>query len=134
MAINANVADIHSFDVCQHAKAYGLKSSLISNGSDVYEIYEKAKSIVGEIRELQTPALLEIRVNRLMEHVGPGQNVDRDKKNQIELRNQKIIDPLASLDFDEIIEEKIKKEIEEAIRFAEQSPNPPLDSLLEYVI
>jgi TPP-dependent pyruvate/acetoin dehydrogenase alpha subunit len=132
LAINANVSDLHAFDVCQHAKAYGLKSSLVSNGSDVYEIYEKAKSIVGEIREQQTPALLEIHVNRLMEHVGPGLSADREK-DQVEIRHQKITDPIASLEFSKIIEAKIKIEIEEAIRFAEGSPNPSLESLLEYV-
>ena len=132
LAINAVVNNLHSFDVSEHAKTYGIESFCIENGSDVTAIFEATRELVSSIKKMNGPMLLEIKTNRLMEHVGHNRRSDFSLI-MGSLRTHMGHDPLTEMRFEFDVEHKIKMEIDAAIMFAETSAYPAEISLLDFV-
>ncbi|HEY3005738.1 MAG TPA: thiamine pyrophosphate-dependent dehydrogenase E1 component subunit alpha [Kribbellaceae bacterium] len=128
-------------DVADRAAAYGMPSEIV-DGMDVVAVYEMSKKLVERARAGEGPSLLEAKTYRYYDHQGV-------KGLRIPYRTQDEIDLWKERDAITAIEQRMTKanlagemelqkvwdetraEIVEAIRFAEQSPDPdPADLLV----
>ncbi len=130
------VGEIH-----ERAKAYGMKSAVI-NGMDVFTVYEKMKEIVEDIRKHSEPWFIEIRTYRYRGHSMSDPMQYRTKEELEEYQRQDPVERIKRylLDNDIIdqkkvneIEEKVEKDVMDAIDFAEESDFPSLDHLYKDV-
>ena len=122
------------------ANVMGAKSSRL-DGNDVEEVYFAALEAVNAIRSGHGPYLLEAMTYRWLEHCGPNfdNNIGyRDEKEFLEWKKrdpvQKISTKLIenniiSKEFMEIERNRILEEIQEAVKFAKESPFPDKSEL-----
>jgi pyruvate dehydrogenase E1 component alpha subunit len=121
--------------------AYGIPGKQV-NGMDVLEVYEELKSSIKRAREDKTPSFLEMKTYRYKGH----SKSDPEKyRTTEELNKFKQDDPIIALkallveanEFSEEeyqqMEDEIKLLCEESVKFAEESPEPPLEELYEDV-
>lgn len=128
-------------DVSKRAAAYNIPAKTVYNGSDVLAVYNAAGEAIAMAREMQ-PNLLEFKVHRWLGHyVGDPQKY-RDPKDIEECRKddpvkkfQKRLLKEKILEKNEIdnIDRKVREEIEEAVKFAMNSPKPDIASAFEDV-
>jgi pyruvate dehydrogenase E1 component alpha subunit len=124
-------------DVSQKALGYGIARDRF-DGDDVLRVQDRVADAVRRARQESLPTLIEIRTYRFRGHSmsDPGQY--RTKQ---ELDEWKKRDPLATARADlerlqapavdlQRIEDEVKAEIEDAVRFADESPELPFDRLL----
>jgi pyruvate dehydrogenase E1 component alpha subunit len=124
-------------DIAQKACAYELASEFV-DGMDVLAVREATQRAVERGRKNYLPTLLEIRTYRYMGHSmsDPGnyrtraeiekyQERDPIKLFSASLKEEKIVDDKLF----EQIEQEVHKEVEEAVRFADESPEPPTEDL-----
>ena len=124
-------------DVAQKACAYELASEFV-DGMDVLAVREATMRAVERARKDYLPTLLEIRTYRFMGHSmsDPG-----NYRTRAEIEKYQERDPIR-LFVSSLIEEKItdqetldkidhevREEVEDSIRFAEESPLPPPENL-----
>jgi len=121
--------------------SYGIKGAF-ANGMDVLEVYQAVSEEVKRVREESTPGFLEIRTYRYKGHSMSDPAKYRTKEELEAYRQQ---DPVLLLKTrmvndrqiteEEFLEldKKIKKICDEAVRFAEESPEPMVDSLYDDV-
>lgn len=138
-AIHSHHLNRHPSDnVVERARTYGMPAERIEGG-DIFEIYEMAKGYIEKIREGNGPAFLECVTCRWKEHVGPGDDFHLGYRSEAEVSCWKENDQLGilrvhlSADVMKTIESEIEREIREAFDFAERSPFPGSESLLEDV-
>ncbi len=128
-------------DIAVRAQAYGIPGVVV-DGMDVLAVYETTKAAVERARGGQGPTLIESKTYRFMGHfVGdPGVGIYRTRE---EVEEWKKRDPIPS--FRKVlieagvateaelnrIDEDVAREMEEAIRFAEESPEPELEEALQ---
>jgi pyruvate dehydrogenase E1 component alpha subunit len=129
-------------DFVLKAKAHGIAGEKI-DGMNLLTVREAAQRAIRRVRETGEAYLLEMDCYRF---VGHGIGDDNTKgwttyRTEDEVADWRRRDPLVTLrDYlllpaaeAERIDEEVKAEVEEAIAFAETSPEPPLDSLYENV-
>ena len=124
-------------DIATRAKAYGIPGVVV-DGMDVFAIHEAAREAVKRAREGSGPSLIECKTYRFLGHSrgDPPYGPYRTKE---EWEKWKKKDPLpgfvkqTGLSPDEVqkIETEVGLTIEEAVRFADESPEPELRSALE---
>jgi pyruvate dehydrogenase E1 component alpha subunit len=122
--------------------SYGIKGKQI-NGMDVVEVYEEVGKAVEQTRKDKVPNFLEIKTYRYKGHSmsDPAQYRTKD-----ELASHRVQDPILILK-SMMMKEKmltegsykkmdseIKALCEEAVKFAESSPEPTLEQLYEDVL
>lgn len=121
------------------ATSYGIPGVNV-DGNDVVAVFKAIQEAIGRAREGKGPTLVECRTYRWMGHY-IGDPASYRPKGEVEewkercpvnrlrkkLLKEKIL-PQAKV---ENIEEDVKKEIEKAIDFAENSPDPTLEEALE---
>ena len=128
-------------NVAERAKAYGFPGVTI-DGNDLIQTYETSQEAVRRARRGDGPTLIEMKTYRWYGHseIDPA-----NYRTQEELESWKKRDPVPR--FERLLMErgiidegykretlqKIEREIEEAIDFAEKSPHPELSSLMEDV-
>lgn len=131
------------YDIAHVAKAYDMPFHHI-DGMDGVEVYRQMSRIIDGVRSSKRPIFIEARTYRYMGHSmsDPAHGHYRTKA---EIDEQKKRDPIASLqqlllERKEITPDEIKKMeseiqdiVQEAVEFAEKSPEPPLSSLTEDV-
>jgi len=119
-------------DVAQKACAYDLASEFV-DGMDVLAVREATQRAVERARTESLPTLLEFRTYRFMGHSmsDPG-----NYRTRTEIEKHQERDPLklfrATLEEEKVLgaqeiadmEAEIKEEVEAAVRFAEESPEP----------
>ena len=130
-------------DVADRAAGYGMPG-IVVDGMDVIAVYEATEAAIKRARAGEGPTLLECKTYRFYDHVGvrgmgltyrTDEELDEWKKRdaingfearflQIGTMTQKAIDAVHA---------SVNAEIEEAIQFAEDSPFPQPDELLEDV-
>jgi acetoin:2,6-dichlorophenolindophenol oxidoreductase subunit alpha len=130
-------------DVADRAPGYGMPGVVV-DGMDVIAVYEAAGEAIARARAGEGPTLLECKTYRYFDHVGVrgmGLNYRTDeeveewrKKDPIDqfearLAEQEVLSPEAA----EAVHDDVKAQIETAIKFAEDSPYPDADALLEDV-
>lgn len=126
-------------DVADRAVAYNMPGVVV-DGNDVLAVYEAAKEAVDRARNGQGPTLIECKTYRHRGHFEGDPTVYRDEEEVKEWVQKDPIPRLVEfmLDNNVVTEEEIKKideeiaaEIEEAIKFAEESPFPPVEAAVE---
>jgi len=121
-------------DVVEHACSYDLAAELV-NGMDVLTVYEATRRAVERARRGGHPTLLEVRTYRFMGHSmsDPLHGVYRTKE---EVEEQKKRDPIARLALKmtedgtldaaayDAMDAAVRGEVEQAVQFADASPDP----------
>lgn len=128
------VGEIH-----ERAKGYGMKSAVF-NGMDTLTVYENMKEIADDVRKDNLPYFVEIRTYRYRGHSMSDPGKYRTKE---ELEEYHKIDPIERMKTylmdekiikeDKIneIQDKVEKEVMDAIDFAEESDFPEPEALYE---
>ena len=118
---------------------------LCVDGNDLLAVYQAAKEAVDLCRRGQGPFLIECKTYRWMEHVGPSYNYELGHNSKEELEKWMARCPvgmheklllengiLSRKDLDSIAK-KVNAEVEEAVKFAKESPFPDEAELLKNV-
>jgi len=123
------------------AEAYDIPAYFI-DGNDALAVHEFLKKAVNHARSGLGPVFLEVETYRHLGHSKSDRNLYRTKE---EINRWKAKDPIkrfekllleANLVTDEQLEEfdkKMAKVIDEAVEFAENSPEPDVKDLMEWV-
>ena len=131
-------------DVVEHACSYDIAGEVV-NGMDVLDMHRAAQRAVQRARKGGHPTLLEVRTYRFMGHSmsDPLHGVYRTKE---EVEEQKKKDPIthlahrlkdegvldqAALD---ALDAEVRAEVENAMKFADESPDPAPDELTHHVL
>jgi acetoin:2,6-dichlorophenolindophenol oxidoreductase subunit alpha len=130
-------------DIADRAPGYGMPGVIV-DGMDVLAVYEAAGEAIARARRGEGPTLLECKTYRFFDHVGVrGMGVVyREDSEVVEWRQR---DPITlfeahlestgvlATDDAARVRETIRAEAQAAITFAEESPYPEADALLEDV-
>src|SRR5436305_14895498 len=131
-------------DVVEHACSYDMAAELV-NGMDVSAVYEATQRAVRRARSGGHPTLLEVRTYRFMGHSmsDPLHGVYRTKE---EVEEQKKRDPISQLVLAlkeegvlddaalEALDQEARAVVEEAVKFADSSPDPDPSELDTHVL
>jgi pyruvate dehydrogenase E1 component alpha subunit len=131
-------------DVVEHACSYDMAAELV-DGMNVLTVLEATRRAVERARRGGHPTLLEVRTYRYMGHSmsDPLHGVYRTKE---EVEEQKKKDPITQLaeklkeegSMDQAalgaLDAEIHAEVEEAVRFADESPDPEPGELTAHVL
>lgn len=131
-------------DVAEHACSYDMAAELV-NGMDVLEVFAATQRAVARARRHGHPTLLEVRTYRFMGHSmsDPTHGVYRTKE---EVEEEKRRDPIVRLSEQltaegaldqaaiEALDAEAIAEVEAALRFAEESPEPEPEDLTRHVL
>lgn len=128
-------------DVVDRAKAYGMPGEIV-DGNDVAAVYLAARRAVRRARAGDGPTFIECKTMRMHGHSEhdsakyvPRELLEKWKKKDPIVKAEQMLTQLGHADaaaFREV-EERIKKEIDAAVEFAEQSPMPEGPEALEGV-
>ncbi|MBS0170430.1 MAG: thiamine pyrophosphate-dependent dehydrogenase E1 component subunit alpha [Nitrospira sp.] len=130
-------------NIVESAALHGLPGVVV-DGNDVTAVYQAAQQAVDRARAGEGPTLLECRTYRWRGHVGPAADLEVGTDRRRELDDWQRRDPIAhcrgllnaqglSSEVFERLETEIRREIDEAVSFARQSPAPDESELLQYV-
>jgi pyruvate dehydrogenase E1 component alpha subunit len=131
-------------DVVEHACSYDMAAELV-NGMDVLAVYAATQRAAARARATGHPTLLEVRTYRYMGHSmsDPLHGVYRTKE---EVEEHKKRDPISQLALKlkeegvldqaglDALDAEVRAEVEEAVRFAEASPDPDPAELTNHVL
>jgi pyruvate dehydrogenase E1 component alpha subunit len=113
----------------ERVATYGIPARRITSG-DVFDIRATTEELLNGMRSDQGPAFIECHTYRWREHVGPSEDYQagyRDRADLLRWQAKDQVTALAALlplDRTEAIEARIREAIEDAVRFAEESPEP----------
>ncbi|MGE5596517.1 MAG: thiamine pyrophosphate-dependent dehydrogenase E1 component subunit alpha [Hyphomicrobiales bacterium] len=130
-------------DVADRASAYGMPGAVV-DGMDVMAVYETAGEAIARARRGDGPTLLEAKTYRFFDHVGVrGMGVvyrsddevrEWRKRDPIDLFEARLAEMgILTREAANEVRERILFEVREAIAFAESSPFPKPEALLEDV-
>ncbi|HLA90567.1 MAG TPA: pyruvate dehydrogenase (acetyl-transferring) E1 component subunit alpha [Gemmatimonadaceae bacterium] len=130
-------------DMYRRGEAYGVRSAVV-DGQDVFAVRDAMGDAIEQARADYTPTLLEVRTYRYMGH-SMSDAVSGTYRTKEELEGYRKRDPIALLegkmksagDLSEAdrtaLENEIAATVQDAWDFAEKSPEPPVEALLEDV-
>jgi pyruvate dehydrogenase E1 component alpha subunit len=127
-------------EICQKASGYGMPSERI-DGMDVLEVYDATQKVLEHVRA-EGPFLLEILTYRYRGHsMGDPERyreIDEIEKwrkdDPIGIFRTKLLTEMGFSESDLDEEElRVEKVIEEAVQFAEASPDPAPETLFDYL-
>lgn len=131
LAVHSRIEARHSFRILDHARTYGLKTTLIPEGFDFVRVHEVISRAVEEVRGGSGPQLIEVTTFRYMEHVGIGEDYHAGYRPKSALDEWRALDPLLhEPEWTNKHTPAITAEIERAVTFAEESPFPGHEQLL----
>jgi pyruvate dehydrogenase E1 component alpha subunit len=126
-------------DIAERAKAYNMPG-IVVDGQDVIRVYEVTKNAVERARKGDGPSFIEAKTYRFRGHYEGDPEIYRTKE---VVESWKRRDPIALfeqdllakkiLDSDQVerIQKEVRDEVEEANKFADDSPLPELKTALE---
>jgi pyruvate dehydrogenase E1 component alpha subunit len=127
--------------IAQRAASYGMPGVTV-DGNDVLAVYDAASEAVSRARVGDGPTLVECLTYRWKGHSKSDQELYRTKEEVKTWKNKDPIRRFRDLLVDEgvinreedaEIEEAAKRIVDEALEFAQASPEPALDTILEGV-
>lgn len=127
--------------IAQRAASYGMPGVTV-DGNDVLAVYDAASEAVSRARVGDGPTLVECLTYRWKGHSKSDQELYRTKeevktwKNKDPIRRFRdllVDDGVINREEDAEIEEAAKRIVDEALEFAQASPEPALDTILEGV-
>jgi pyruvate dehydrogenase E1 component alpha subunit len=126
--------------IVDRAEGYDIPGEIV-DGMNFREVRDKIAEIVDSIRKEPHPAFLEVRTYRYRGHSMSDPASYRTKQ---ELEKYRLDDPITRLraqltregkltneQFDSL-DKRAKETVLAAVKFAEKSPEPPLDKLYDY--
>lgn len=128
-------------NLCLRGQSYGIPGVTV-DGDDVLKVREVAGEVVTRARKGEGPTLLECKTHRWFGHFAGDSQKYRDPKEIEEVRKfdptvkfQNLLFEMKHLKPEDVekIEVQIKQEIDEAVAYAENSPIPGKDELLQDV-
>ncbi|PHR58064.1 MAG: pyruvate dehydrogenase [Arcobacter sp.] len=134
-AIGTRIDKVSSFTK-QAKKVEAYMPTVEVDGMDVIAVYEAIKKAGEYIKEGKGPIFIEAMTCRFEGHSISDANKYRSSK---EMKECKDLDPIKKLktlineDYSEKIEIQVIQEIEEAVAFAQESPEPSLKDLYKYM-
>lgn len=132
----SNVIDIYKL-----ADAYDMPADMV-DGMDPEAVHEAVARAVKRGRDGEGPTLLEIKTYRYKGHSMSDPQKYRSKdeveeykqRDPIETSKKKLLEVFGVTEEEiEVINERVRLEVEECVRFAEESPYPDTDELLKDV-
>lgn len=129
-------------NVADRAAGYGFKGSVV-DGNDVLQVYQTTKWAVEEARRGHGPALIECKTYRIVPH--SSSDDDRRYRTRKEVEEWAKKDPIDRFrayltdagilteEKDKQLRQKAEDEVQEAVRFAEEAPDPPVEDALRHV-
>jgi pyruvate dehydrogenase E1 component alpha subunit len=131
------------YDIAHAAKAYDMPFHHV-DGMDVMDVYRHMTEIVEGVRKSKRPIFVEARTYRYMGHsmsdpahghYRTKEEIDEHKKRDPILTLQRLLLEEKTISDEEIkkMEREIQDIVQEAVEFAEKSPEPPLSALTEDV-
>jgi pyruvate dehydrogenase E1 component alpha subunit len=137
----ANSRAIANTNIASKAEAYGMKGYTL-NGMDLKEVYTKMAEVVADVRATRRPAMVHMKTYRFFGHSVSDAGLYRTKEEVdsykerdpiIAVTRELIDNNLMSVDEGKVMNRKIKELIQEAVEFADASPEPPLEELTQHV-
>jgi pyruvate dehydrogenase E1 component alpha subunit len=131
-------------DIYERGAAYNMAKATC-DGQDVFTVREAMKECVDRARTDSAPTLLEVRTYRFMGH-SMSDAVSGTYRPKSELEEWQKRDPIVllrvhmqengQLNDEQMheLDEQIKKEVQDAWDFADNSPEPPLEALFEDIM
>lgn len=130
-------------ELYKKALAYDMRYAVV-DGMDVLDVYKNVKAAADHARETYEPTLLEVRTYRYRGH-SMSDPIAGHYRTKAEVEEEKKLDPL--IVFSELLkqenvmteerigesEKNVKKIVDGAVDFAENSPEPPLEELFNDV-
>jgi pyruvate dehydrogenase E1 component alpha subunit len=129
-------------EVQQRAEGYDIPHSRLEDGMDVMKVREAASKALDYVRSGKGPYFLEILTYRYQGHsMGDPQRYRQkeevtqwEKTDPIGIYNSYLTaEKIAFKDDLAKIEKEVDQEIQEAVKFAESSPEPSVDTLFDFV-
>ena len=127
-------------DIYKRAESYMIPGNQV-DGTNVHEVYQAAATAVERAKKGEGPTLIEAQCYRWREHVGPnfdyqlGFRSKEDVEKAIEkcpikcleekIKNENILSKEILLEISDLV----KKEIEESVNFAKESPFPQAEEI-----
>jgi len=128
-------------DIADRAVAYNIPGVIV-DGNDVLAVYDAVYKAVQRAREGRGPTLIECKTYRWRGHFEGDPQLYRTK-NEVEdwkkncpierFKTKLITDGLLTVEESERIQVELLREIEEAVKFAEESPYLPVEKLADLV-
>jgi len=137
----ACVRAIANTDIASKAEAYGMKGYTL-NGMDLHEVHDRMGEIVEEVRATRRPVLIHMKTYRYFGHSVSDAGLYRSKdevdsykqKDPIQTISRELIEgKLMTEDEYKALQKRVKAQIQEAVDFAEESPEPPMEELTRHV-
>jgi pyruvate dehydrogenase E1 component alpha subunit len=131
-------------DIAERACSYDMPNE-VGDGQDVFAVRTAVQEAIARARTDSAPTLLEVRTYRFMGH-SMSDAVSGTYRPKSELEEWQKRDPIVllrvhmqeqgELTDDQLhdVDESIKKDVQAAWDFADQSPEPPLEALFEDVL
>jgi len=128
-------------NIADRAASYGMKG-IIVDGMDAVKVYEAIKGIIDDVRGCKGPVLVEAKTYRYKGHFEGDPQYYRTKEEIGEWMKK---DPILALEMKllnekiaahselENIKNSIEKKVEKAIDYARKSPEPSIDTALDYI-
>ena len=129
-------------NVADRAAGYGFKGSVV-DGNDIMQVYQTTKWAVEEARRGHGPALIECKTYRIVPH--SSSDDDRRYRTRKEVEEWAKRDPIDRFrtylmdenildeEQDRQLHKKADEEVTEAVRYAEQAPDPTVEEGMRHV-
>jgi TPP-dependent pyruvate/acetoin dehydrogenase alpha subunit len=134
LAVHTGKSDRQAFNLKNLIESFDIPFYNCEEGYNPYRVCEVSKQAINFVRERQSPAFLRVKTARYKEHVGPSEDFHAGYRSETEMNEWKAIDPLMNNKDLEKYRKSIDIEINQAIKFANESPNPTFEDLLTDVI
>lgn len=137
---NLSVRQPRGREIYKIADAYNMESAQ-GDGNNVLEVYEMTGKAVEKARRGGGPTLLEFKTYRWREHCGYNYDNDIGYRTEEEyeqwkkrcpvawMREKLLNENIINKDWMREIEQEINREVEEAVKFAKESPYPDKERL-----
>jgi 2-oxoisovalerate dehydrogenase E1 component alpha subunit len=129
-------------NVADRAAGYGFKGSVV-DGNDILQVYQTTKWAMEEARRGHGPALIECKTYRIVPHSSSDDDRRYRTRKEVEewakkdpidrFRNYLIGEHILTDDKDKELRQKAEDAVQDAVRYAEAAPDPPLEDAMRHV-
>lgn len=134
LAVHSRQRARQTYNLLDHASSYGMPTAHCAEGWDFLRVHDVVGRAIGAIREKGGPRFVECATYRYLEHVGIHDDHQVDYRNAAALQEWQARDPLLhDTRLLDRFDAEIRAEIQDAVRFAQESPWPAPSALLEDV-